>query len=104
MCPVLNLLLPCRLRGLAAGGGKADVACYALPAPNGEEELQNEEGHYAFALAELTAAGVYSAVAEYDEQRAELAAGLARKGSLLRSASVRFYVQPGQPVTLRWGG
>lgn len=84
-----------------AGGGKADIASHALPAPDGGEELQNEEGHYAFALAELTAAGLYSAVAEYEEQRPELAAGLARKDALRRSASVRFFVQPGQPVTLR---
>lgn len=40
-------------------------------------------------------------VAEYVEQRPELAAGLSKKGATLRSASVQFQVQPCQPVTLR---
>ena len=40
-------------------------------------------------------------LAEYAEARPELAAGMSKKDATLRSASVRFEVQPGQPVTLR---
>lgn len=85
------------------GGGKSDVVSYSLPAPSeaGEEGGPTEEGHWPFALAELRAAGTYSAVAEYSERRAELAAALSKKEATLRSATVRFAVQPGQPVMLR---
>lgn len=41
------------------------MVAYSLPAPSeeaGDEPLQNEEGHYAFQLQELRAAGTYSAV------------------------------------------
>lgn len=105
----LQLLIPCLLPtsdpfGVPAGGGKSDVVAYTLPAEAGEEELKREEGHYAFPLAELTAAGAYSAVAEYVEARPELAAGLSKKDATLRSASVQFQVLPGQPVALRWVG
>lgn len=57
-----------------------------------------------FELAELRRAGTYSAVAEYVERRPELVAGLSKKDATLRSASVQFYVQPGQPVALGWVG
>lgn len=80
------------------------MVAYRLPAPEeaGEEgALPGEDGSYAFQLEELTAAGTYSAVAEYVEQRQELAGGLSKKEATLRSSSVRFTVQPGQPVTLR---
>lgn len=77
---------------------------YHLPAEAGEDGLQTEEGLWAFQLAELTAAGTYAAVAEYVEQRPELAAGLSKKEAMRRSASVRFEVQHGQPVTLRCDG
>ncbi|PRW58303.1 Structural maintenance of chromosomes flexible hinge domain-containing 1 [Chlorella sorokiniana] len=86
------------------GGGRSDVVAYSLAAPSeeaGEEPLQSEDGHFAFQLQELRAAGTYSAVAEYVEQRPELAAGLSKKDATLRSASVQFQVQPCQPVTLR---
>jgi len=48
------------------GGGRSNVVAYSLPAPSeaGDEPLQNEEGHYAFQLQELRAAGTYSAVGE----------------------------------------
>ena len=77
---------------------------YTLPAEAGEEGLRTEEGHYPFPLAELTAAGAYSAVAEYVETRPELAVGLSKKDATRRSATVQFQVHPGQPVTLRWVG
>ncbi|KAL4443930.1 hypothetical protein ABPG75_011667 [Micractinium tetrahymenae] len=83
------------------GGSKSNAATYHLPAEAGEEGLQTEEGHWAFQLAELTVAGTYTAVAEYLEQRPELAAGLSKKEALRRSATVCFEVQHGQPVTLR---
>ena len=89
---------------MPAGGGKSDVVAYTLLAEAGEEGLQTEEGHYAFPLAELTAAGAYSAVAEYVETRPELAAGPSKKDATRRSASVQFQVHPGQPVALRWVG
>ncbi len=77
------------------------MVAYRLPA-DAEEGLQTDEGHYVFRLAELTAAGTYSAVAEYVESRPELAAGLSKKDATLRSASAQLYVHPGQPVTIRW--
>jgi hypothetical protein len=80
------------------------VVAYTLQGEAGEEGLQTEEGYYAFPLAELTAAGAYSAVAEYVETRPELAAGLSKKDATRRSASVQFPVHPGQPVALRWVG
>ena len=90
---------------LRAGGGKSDVVCYSLPAacnpgqPGGQPGgLRSDDGQYAFQLPELTAAGSYSCTAEYLEARPELA-GLAKKGAALRSASVRFQVQPSDPVT-----
>ena len=75
---------------------------YSLAADAAEEEVQNERGHYLFQLAELTAAGSYSAVAEYTESRPELAEGLSKKDATKRSPSVQFHVQAGQPVLLRW--
>lgn len=75
-----------------------------LPAPEQPDqpvELQTEDGHYVFQLPELTAAGTYTAVAEYAEARPDLAAGLSNKDAKLRSASVRFEVHPCQPVTMR---
>lgn len=76
---------------------------YSLPAEAGDEGLRNEDGHYPFQLAELQAAGAYSAVAEYTEARSELAAGLSKKSATLRSATMQFHVAPCQPVTLRCG-
>lgn len=93
-----------------SGGGKSNVVAYSLAAPEGSGEdggaaggLATEEGHYAFQLADLTAAGTYSAVAEYAEQRPELAAGLSKKEAALRSATAQFHVVAGQPVALRCG-
>jgi hypothetical protein len=84
------------------GGGKSDIVTYRLPAqPDQAGDLQTEDGHYIFQLSELTLAGTYTAVAEYTEGRPDLAAGLSKKNATLRSASVRFDVQPCQPVTMR---
>lgn len=86
------------------------MVAYSLAAPEASEDggqaggqLTTEDGHYAFQLADLTAAGAYSAVAEYVEQRPQLAAGLSKKEAALRSATAQFHVAPGQPVSLRWG-
>lgn len=64
LTPVLSLCISPALLP-TAGGGRSDVVAYSLPAPSeeaGDEPLQNEEGHYAFQLQELRAAGTYSAV------------------------------------------
>jgi hypothetical protein len=89
------------LRLTPPGGGRGDAASVALAA--GETEgapPPTEGGAYVFALGELTAAGVYSAVAEWSEPRAEVRAGMARREAELRSATAQFEVAAGPPVAV----